>query len=271
MHTESDAAAPGAAVRAGWATAAAGTTTGVLLRTAGAMLTGALPEGQASAGALAGLRVDELVGLAAVTVGAIAAAALTAGCILLVATALAPGRWAEPLARWTRRLTPAVLRRAVAVGLGAGLGLIGPVGMAGATEIDLGWAVTTQGAETGADVAATEPAATSLPSSVPADAPVAAPTTGSPGPAPDAVVAQVAAPAPTGGAPEPGVATVTVTSGDSLWSIAAAHLPPDASDAQVATEWPRWYAANRALIGTDPGLVLPGQVLVAPGAPQVTP
>lgn len=61
---------------------------------------------------------------------------------------------------------------------------------------------------------------------------------------------------------EDGVAVVR--RGDSLWTIAARHLGPDATAAEVAHEWPRWYAANRHLIGDDPGLILPGQVLVAP-------
>ena len=37
---------------------------------------------------------------------------------------------------------------------------------------------------------------------------------------------------------------VVVAAGDSLWSIAARHLPPSATDAQVAAAWPRWYEAN---------------------------
>jgi hypothetical protein len=55
-----------------------------------------------------------------------------------------------------------------------------------------------------------------------------------------------------------------VRRGDSLWTIAARHLGPEATAAEVAHEWPRWYAANRHLIGDNPGLILPGQVLVAP-------
>ena len=61
---------------------------------------------------------------------------------------------------------------------------------------------------------------------------------------------------------EDGVAVVR--RGDSLWTIAARHLGPEATAVEVAHEWPRWYAANRHLIGDDPGLILPGQVLVAP-------
>jgi hypothetical protein len=49
-----------------------------------------------------------------------------------------------------------------------------------------------------------------------------------------------------------------------LWNIAARHLGPHASAAEIARAWPRWYAANRAVIGIDPGVILPGQVLYAP-------
>lgn len=57
---------------------------------------------------------------------------------------------------------------------------------------------------------------------------------------------------------------VTVRSGDSLWLIAQRRLGPDASPAQVAAEWPRWYAANRATVGPDPALIRPGQTLHDP-------
>jgi LysM domain-containing protein len=57
---------------------------------------------------------------------------------------------------------------------------------------------------------------------------------------------------------------VVVRPGDSLWAIAERHLGPDASTEAIAAEWPRWYAANRALIGPDPDLITPGMVLHAP-------
>lgn len=57
-----------------------------------------------------------------------------------------------------------------------------------------------------------------------------------------------------------------VEPGDSLWTIAARHLDPHASDASVAEAWPRWYEANRSVIGEDPELLQPGQVLKAPSA-----
>jgi nucleoid-associated protein YgaU len=55
-----------------------------------------------------------------------------------------------------------------------------------------------------------------------------------------------------------------VQRGDSLWSIAARHLPSPASASAIANAWPRWYAANRDVIGDDPNLILPGQVFRAP-------
>jgi nucleoid-associated protein YgaU len=57
--------------------------------------------------------------------------------------------------------------------------------------------------------------------------------------------------------------TVVVRPGDSLWRIAAAHLT-DAAPAEVAAAWPRWWQANRPVIGDDPDLIHPGQRLVAP-------
>ncbi len=52
--------------------------------------------------------------------------------------------------------------------------------------------------------------------------------------------------------------------GDSLWSIAARHLGPGASDAEIARAWPAWFAENRDVVGDDPDLILPGQVLRPP-------
>jgi nucleoid-associated protein YgaU len=55
-----------------------------------------------------------------------------------------------------------------------------------------------------------------------------------------------------------------VRRGDALWDIAARHLGPTASAAEIARAWPRWYSANRAVIGADPGMIRPGQILFAP-------
>lgn len=68
-----------------------------------------------------------------------------------------------------------------------------------------------------------------------------------------------------GPSPSPAASTYRVETGDTLWSIAAAHLPDRATDQQIALAWPRWWHANRAVIGPDPGLIRPGQHLVVPG------
>lgn len=64
---------------------------------------------------------------------------------------------------------------------------------------------------------------------------------------------------------------VTVRRGDTLWDLAASHLSPGATDAEVATAWQRWYATNRHIIGPDPDLILPGQVLTVPAAAEAAP
>jgi hypothetical protein len=68
---------------------------------------------------------------------------------------------------------------------------------------------------------------------------------------------------PVSPAPRP----VSVHGGDSLWLIAERGLGHRASDAEIAQEWPRWYAANRAVIGNDPDLIQPGQQLRPPPPP----
>ncbi len=57
---------------------------------------------------------------------------------------------------------------------------------------------------------------------------------------------------------------VLVEPGDSLWLIAAHRLGPDATPAEIAAQWPPWYAQNRPTIGADPSLIRPGETLHAP-------
>lgn len=59
-------------------------------------------------------------------------------------------------------------------------------------------------------------------------------------------------------------AEVVVRRGDTLWSISARRLGPGTSPAHIAAAWPRLYAANRGVIGTDPNLIRPGQRLTVP-------
>lgn len=57
---------------------------------------------------------------------------------------------------------------------------------------------------------------------------------------------------------------VVVAPGDSLWAIAADHLPAGADAKRVARAWPSWWAANRDAIGPDPDLIQPGTHLHTP-------
>jgi nucleoid-associated protein YgaU len=61
--------------------------------------------------------------------------------------------------------------------------------------------------------------------------------------------------------------TYTVVTGDCLWTIAAHRLPPTATAAEVDRAWRAIYDANRAVIGSDPNLIRPGQILELPPLP----
>lgn len=98
----------------------------------------------------------------------------------------------------------------------------------------------------------------SQPAAPPAPAPAPAAPAPAPAPAPATATATAASSQTTG------ASWYLVRRGDTLWSIAARHLPPGAGPAQVAAAWPLWYAANRAVIGADPDRILPGQRLLVP-------
>ena len=66
------------------------------------------------------------------------------------------------------------------------------------------------------------------------------------------------------GPARPEHADVVVAAGDTLWTLAAQQLGPLATDAETAALWPRWYELNRDVIGPDPAVIFPGQVLRVP-------
>ena len=130
----------------------------------------------------------------------------------------------------------------------------------------------------GVDVSPAAPAMLDRPiaaASVTAEQPVLdrsrpAPTVGpaapiaSPAPAAGRTPAAGSAPVQSGAASA--VAGYVVRPGDTLWAIASHQLGPDQTAAAVAAQWPRWYAANREVIGADPNLIRPGELLHAPPA-----
>lgn len=188
-----------------------------------------------------------------------------------LATAL-PGVFGRQFTRLARIVTPATVRRLAQAAIGFSV-LVGPMTAGRAMAADAG---SPSPATSTAVVAAPAPSAQPLVPRVPLDRPFAQgpvaidldrparPTTPEP-PAPARTVSPSTATL-AAGAPRREATTLTyvVRRGDALWDVAARHLGPTASAADIAREWPRWYAANRGVIGPDPDLIHPGDVLVPP-------
>lgn len=68
-------------------------------------------------------------------------------------------------------------------------------------------------------------------------------------------------------AAEPSITSYTVRSGDCLWRIARSTFMEDGvtpTGAMIATFWKRIYDRNAHVIGANPRLIFPGQVLEIP-------
>ncbi len=66
-----------------------------------------------------------------------------------------------------------------------------------------------------------------------------------------------------------GATVYTVVRGDSLWKIARGVLTRrgvEPTGEQITRLWRAIYRENRAVIGADPDLILPGQILTIPDA-----
>ncbi|PZS37068.1 MAG: hypothetical protein DLM58_00210 [Pseudonocardiales bacterium] len=197
-----------------------------------------------------------------VTGAALWCVALWLGLGLLAAAATAlPGQCGRLARSLTRMLLPAAMYRVVAGAAGLSV-LLAPVaaGAAGASR------ATPSGTPAATSPSIPAPTWPTDPPTLPAPGWPSAATTPSAGhrassegaPGPDA-----RPPHPPGTEPP---RTVVVRPGDSLWAIAAAHLGPGVAPGRTAAAWPRWYSANRAVIGADPDLIRPGQQLRPPAA-----
>lgn len=203
------------------------------------------------------------------SIGASAAAGRVAAAVLWLTaawlgTALAaaalprlPGGSQQLTQRLARVLAPAMLSRLLAGGAGLGV-VLAPVYAVAAPAP----AVTVGAVESLSPAApstgALDPACPGLPAPgwpLPAAPTAPTPPATGPGPTPSAEPAATSR------------ATHRVRPGESLWQIAAHVLGEHAGPARVAAEWPRWYAVNSAVIGADPNLIRPGQMLTAPGGP----
>jgi hypothetical protein len=223
--------------------------------------------------------LDEVV-VAVVAVVACLLTAWLAACTLAAFVAHLRGAVGRRARAWADACAPLVVRRVAAVVVGAAVGGVLAPGSAAGTvpapppgftataprEAPTGYAARASVAEPLA--AASRPAAGDVPGfSAPPPAPAAGRTEApDPGWTPTRPLdrPQPSSRLVAGPSPHTAPAPVVVLRGDTLWCIVARHLGPDATDAEVAHEWPRWHAANRTVVGDDPDLLLPGQVLHAP-------
>ncbi|WAH96505.1 LysM peptidoglycan-binding domain-containing protein [Arthrobacter sp. MMS18-M83] len=211
---------------------------------------------------------EDLLGLAATGVGLAIVAWWIAAFLLAVAAAVLQQSGKGRSVSTTAKLSPAFMRRlAVAI---LGLNLVGiPLANAAPAPVEPAWSpddgttpssgITAQWAPAPVPSTydSTLPSIESDPSKIEPRWQPRAPATepGLLGSLPQRTAEKQAS---------PGQHPVVVNQGDSLWSIAARQLGPMASDVDIALHWPKWYAANRHVIGDDPGLLVPGQILQPP-------
>lgn len=212
----------------------------------------------------------------------LAAAWLGVGLLAAAARALpgVTGRWAGHVAR---TLLPRAVRRLVVGSVGVGL-LVSPVAAGAATPSGARTAPVAPGAAPssssvpgipapGWPVSPADPPPASTPAPSDGSTSVPAPIwpSGATPPVPESPRSASAPhhPAPAPRTPDPHASPaqgnpVRVRAGDCLWLIASRRLGTSATTEQIAAEWPRWYAANEGVIGSDPSTIRPGQVLRPP-------
>lgn len=211
--------------------------------------------------------VEDIVELAAVTVGTVVAGRVGWHALVALVCVLAERRgirWSAGERAVTRH-APALVRRLAqaATGMGIGLALTAPTaaalpdGAAGAdTSADSGPAIVLGWQPTGATASDRKAASEGISGpSAPA----------CPEPTPDrSTLVNRGLRAGTERAP-----LVVVEPGDTLWAIAAhglttAQAGTDPSDGEVAAAVTRWHQVNRQVLGGNPDLIRPGMVLQQP-------
>ena len=221
------------------------------------------------------LGFEDQLGIAANIVGLIVVAWWALSLVAAVAAAMLERNGSGRAASAAGKFAPTFMRRLALAAVGVQL-VTAPLATASpaaegpgapAPAVSAGWTPTAMlPAAAGSPQAAAAPSVHSPDPGTPAG-PAAAPADQGPQWRP---LGPVIEPGPLAGpplrSPQPaGQATeVTVRPGDSLWSLSAAHLGPFSSDVDIAVEWPRLYQANRDVIGGNPHLLRPGQVLRFP-------
>lgn len=205
---------------------------------------------------------DELLALVVASLAAGVGTWLVCGMVLEVAARL-PGRWGRTADRWSRRVTPALARRAASLVLGVGVGVVsGPAQcVAVGPPLSAAAAVADRAHAHQHGEPAPDPGFRAAPTPPAAPGFTPGPPLVRPQPDPSLIGGRIVS---RNDADVDVGAEVVVHRGDSLWSIAARHLGPDASDAEIDRSWRRWFALNRDVVGPDPDLVLPGQLLRVP-------
>ncbi|WP_369068764.1 LysM peptidoglycan-binding domain-containing protein [Kineococcus terrestris] len=198
----------------------------------------------------------------------LAAAALAGSLVLALLTASVAGAAVGELRalrhgrRRTSREAARPVARVVALLVGLAVGSGSAAASAAPRTPDAGWAVA---ATAPALAGAGQPGGTVLNATVPEVLTAARAGVPDAGWAPARAVpvdlpGALRAPAPAGQGAGQGAEHV-VQRGDTLWSLAADRLGPDAEAADVLAEAHRLHVLNTDVVGADPDRLLPGQVL----------
>ncbi len=184
-----------------------------------------------------------------------------------------PGAVGRTCARCTQVVVPRVLLRVV-IGT-AGLGVLAAPAAQAAQAAPAGWTSAAHPTSSGVP-SPTWPVTPSVqtPSASTSVAPPTWPASSTPTSTPTQLPASTppCCKWPTWTATPPSTARPSTRSqvrrGDSLWLLAARRLGARADTTDITQYWPEIYRANRDVIGDDPSVIRPGQVLDLPAPTQ---